>query len=134
MDCIDEDTSEIMDAVYHSLKQIFPSDLELIIHGQCTDSGGGGTKVALAREVQSRNIVHTHYLISTCSLHNLQTGLRNDMDTVLGVCGTDNKRDFVMNAMQIIHGAVNIQNWQEIEELRGLWKYVQEDEVENIEF
>ena len=60
MDCIDEDTGEIMDAAHHSLKRIFPSDLKLIIYGQCKDSSGGGTKSALAREVQSRNIAHAH--------------------------------------------------------------------------
>ena len=110
MDFTDEDTCEKMDAVHHSLKRIPPSDLELIIHGQYTDSGGGGTKAALAREMQSRNIAHVHYLISTYSLHNLQTGLRNAMETVLGVGGTDEKGEFVMNAMQMIHGAFNIQN------------------------
>ena len=56
------------------------------------------------------------------------------METVFGVGGTNEKGKFVMNAMQMIHGAFNIQNWQESEELRGLWKYVHEDEAENIQF
>ena len=51
MDYIDEDTSDIMDAVYHSLNIIFPSEVALIIHGQCTDSGGDGTKAAFARAI-----------------------------------------------------------------------------------
>ena len=51
---------------------------------------------------------------------------------VLG--GTDDKGDFVMNAMQMLHGAFNIQNWQEAEELREIWKYVQDDDVNNQKF
>ena len=49
--------------------------------------------------------------------------------TTLGVGWTDEKGDFSMNAMQMINGAFNIQNWWEREELRKLWKYMQEDEI-----
>lgn len=109
--CTDKDACEIMDAAHHSLKRIFPPGVELIIHGQCTDSGGGETKGAIARDVRSRNISHKHYLITTCSLHNLQSGLRNTIAIVLGIGGIDEKGDFVVNAMQMIHGAFNIQDW-----------------------
>ena len=84
--------------------------------------------------MQSRNIVHIHYLIAICSLYNLQTGLRNAIEAVIGVGGTDNKGEYVKNAMQIIYGAYKIQNWQETEELKELWKYVQEDDVNNQKF
>jgi len=36
-----------------------------------------------------------------------------------------------MNAMQMLHSAFNIQNWQELEELREIWKHVQDDDVSN---
>ena len=60
------------------------------------------------------------YLLGTCTLHNLQTALRNTVTHVLGEGGTNAKCEFRMNAMQILHGAYNIQNYHEVGELRGL--------------
>ena len=65
VDCIDENTEEIMDAIIHSLKRTFLLGVEIILRGQCTDSGGGGTKTALARDVTRRNVAHVHYLAGT---------------------------------------------------------------------
>ena len=45
--------------------------------------------------------------------------------------GGDEKGEFVMNVMQILHGTFNTQNWQEEEELREIWRYVQDDDVIN---
>ena len=39
-----------------------------------------------------------------------------------------------MNVMQMLHGAWNIQNWQEDEELDGLWKIIQEGNATEIKF
>ena len=51
-DCVDESTSQISDGIYHSLKRFFDNKL-FLVRGQCTDSGGGGTKLALARELEN---------------------------------------------------------------------------------
>ena len=44
------------------------------------------------------------------------------------------KGEPVMNVMQMLHGAYNLQNWQENEELHMLWQDVQEDDVINNKF
>lgn len=44
------------------------------MRGQCTDSGGGGTLFALVNNMKEYNLTHEHYLISSCTSHNLQTG------------------------------------------------------------
>ena len=84
IDCSYEDTFEISQAVEHSLKRIYPNELEISLRGKCTDIGGGGTKWALARELSKRNLTHAIYLVATCSLHNVQTYLRNTVQNVLG--------------------------------------------------
>ena len=85
--CIDKNIEEIMDAIMHSLKRTFPPGVEIILCGQCTDSGGGGTKAELAWNITRREVAHVHYLVGTCTLHNLQTGLRNAVEAVLGEGG-----------------------------------------------
>ena len=64
------------------------------------------------------------YLVGTCTLHNLQTALRNAVTHVLGEGGTNAKGEFRLNAIQMIHGAYNIQNYHEVDKLRGLWAYL----------
>ena len=129
VDCTDENTKDITDAIVHALRRTFSSGTAIVIRGQCTDSGGGGTKAALARSLAARNLSHPNYLVGTCSLHNLQTGLRNAVESVLGEGGQNNEGEYVMNVMQLLHGAYNIQNWQETEELKELWTYVQQEEI-----
>ena len=123
VNCTDENTNEIADAIMHSLKKLFPDRTSVRLYGQCTDSGGGGTKYALSAAMKERNLVGDFYLISTCSLHNLQTCLRNAVMNVLGEGGVDVNGAPVMNCMQMLHGAYNLQNWHEVDELSELWKY-----------
>ena len=134
IDCTDESTGEIVQALTHSLKRVFPTDIPIKLRGQCTDSGGGGTKDALKRELEKNELTAEDYLVTTCSLHNLQTCLRNAVVNVLGEGGNDDNGEPVMNVMQMLHGAWNIQNWQEDEELDGLWKIIQEGNATEIKF
>ena len=129
VDCTDEHTDDIADALTHSLQRLLPINLQIKIRGQCTDSGGGGTKFALAKALEQRDIVHETYLVSTCSLHNLQTCLRNAVVNVLGEGGMNEKNEPLMNVMQMLHGAYNLQNWQEDGELKQLWTYLSVDEA-----
>ena len=94
--------------------------------GQYTDSGGGGVKYALQRELTDKQMVADDYIVGTCTLHNLQTALRNNVTHMLGEGGTNEKGEFRMNAMQILHGAYNKHTNHEVEELRGLWAYLAE--------
>ena len=78
VDCTDENTKDTAEAITHALKRVFPQDVPIILMGQCTDSGGGGTLHALARELSALNLCNkTNYFVSSCTLHDLQTGLRN---------------------------------------------------------
>ena len=69
--CIDENTDKIANAMAHSLKRIFPDNVQVKIYGQCTYSGGGGTKQALAEAMRKLNIDGSFYVITTYSLHNV---------------------------------------------------------------
>ena len=74
-----------------------------------------------------------NYLISSCTLHNLQTALRNAVRNVLGdggMCNGEHK----LNMMQILHGCYNIQNWHETEELKEIWTYISEKESAHLKF
>ena len=56
VDYTDEDTDEIVGALEHSLRQLFPTDIPVCIYGQCTDSGGGGTLDALAWALETKGL------------------------------------------------------------------------------
>jgi len=84
--------------------------------------------------MQAKGMTHVHYLVTSCLLHNLQTGLRNGVQYVLGEGGTNDNGRYLMNAMQMPHGTYNIQNWQETEELKDLWSFVEEDELVKTKF
>ena len=74
-------------------------------------------------------MTHVYYLVVTYLLHNLHTGLRNEVQHVLDEGGMDDNGGYLMNSMEMIHGAYNIQNWQETEELNDLWSFVEQDEL-----
>ena len=124
VNCTDESTSEITDAISHSLRIIFLDNIEEWIYVQCTDSGGSGTKLVLSAVMHERDLVGYFYLISTCSLYNLQNCLRKAAIHVLGEVGVDKNGQPVMNCMQMLHRAYNLQNWQEFDELKQLWVYL----------
>ena len=68
----------------YSLTRLFPDGVEIELHGQCTDSGGGGTLKALADKLRSKFALHPHYIIASCKLHNVQTYLCNAVLNVMG--------------------------------------------------
>ena len=76
--CVNENTKDIHTGIQHSLTRFF-GDVNITLNGQCTDSGGGGTKFDLAREIESMHMNYENYLVVTYTLHNLQTSLRNDV-------------------------------------------------------
>lgn len=88
----------------------------------------------LKRELEKNELTAEDNQMTTCSLHNLQTCLRTAVVNVLGEGGNDDKGEPVMNVMQMLHGAWNIQNWQEDEELDGLWKIIQKGNATEIKF
>lgn len=135
VDCTEESTEAVVDALNHSLKKIFNNNnLESCISGQCTDSGGGGTLHALCRELKLRNLCSSNYITCSCSLHNLQTCLRNAIVNVMGDGGEDENGAYAMNCMQMLHGAYNLQNWAEHGELKQLHEFFQDDGINEFKF
>ena len=65
------------------------SNLRLIIHGVTNDSGGEGTLESLAGKLRSDpNLTCAKdFVFASCSLHNLQTALRNGIKDVVGEGG-----------------------------------------------
>ena len=124
VDCTDENSHDIAQAIKHSLKKIFPNNTPLI-YGQCTDSGGGGTGRSLFRELFELELTSPNYLITSCCLHNLQTALRNGIQLVMGEGGLLEDGTGKLNAMQLLHGAYNIQNWCEHDELKEIYLFTQ---------
>ena len=103
------------------------------LRGQCIDSDGGGTLFALATKIKECNLQLAHNLISSCTLHNLQTGLRHAVINILGDGGTDDG-EHKLNMMQMLHGCYNLQNWHELDELKEIWTYISEKECAYLEF
>eukprot|EP00957_Ditylum_brightwellii_P017808 1340370-Ditylum_brightwellii.AAC.1 len=42
-----------------------------------------------------------------------------------GEGGQNDSGAYNMNLMQLLHGAYNLQNLQRVDELKGLWKYIE---------
>ena len=61
-------------------------------------------------------------------MHDLQTALRNAVELVLGVGGKDADGNFLQAAMQMLHGAYNLQNWHEKEELKKMYEFIRREE------
>ena len=53
---------------------------------------------------------------------------------MLGEGGMDDNGGYSMNAIQMLHGAYNIQNWQKTEELKDLWIFIEQDELVKTKF
>ena len=124
VDCTDENSADIAKAMKHSLKRIFGDNEETIyLFGQCTDSGGGGTGMSLFCELEKLGLVARWYLVTSCVLHNIQTALRNGVQLVLGEGGLEEDGKGKMNAMQLLHGVYNIQNWCKHDELKDIYQY-----------
>ena len=127
IDQSDENTSEVCDGLMHSLTRLFGNDTVITIRGQCTDSGGGGTKNALKLAIFQQQSHHPAihierqlYVVGTCTLHNLQTAFKNAIVKVIGEGKLNDK-----NLSQMLHGAYNIQNYHEKDELCEMWIFVQ---------
>ncbi len=76
--------------------------------------------------MQKRNLCADNYLVVSCVLHNLQTCLWNGTKIVFGESGLDENGNGKQNCLQMLHGAYNIQNWREFDELRDIYLYVRE--------
>ena len=124
-DASGEDSTEVAKVIILSLNRLQEIDITLsfIVMGQCPDSGGG-TLFSLERAFRKLDLpgMHHFYLVGSCSLHNLKTALRNAIQHVFGEGGKDERGEHKINAMQLMHGMYNIQNYLTSDVLKTLWQ------------
>ena len=128
VDCCDEDFVDSAVAIEAELRRVWPPEMPIRLYGQCTDSGGGGTLFSLARDLKKLHLCAPEYFVDSCSLHDLQTALRNAAEQVLGVGRTDENSAHMQTAMQMLHGCYNLQNWHETDELKNIFEFVVKQE------
>ena len=114
-------TPKIWSSIHQSIRKFFnltriiTDDTPTKLRGQCSNSGGGGTLCTFTNQIKLHNIQHHNYLISSCTLHNLQTALQNAVVNVLGDRELEDS-EYKLNIMQVLNGCYNIKNWHESQE------------------
>ena len=68
--------------------------------------------------------MYPRFMVLSCSLHNLQTCLRNAVVKHLGEGGKTEKGEFKRNVMQLLHGMYNVQTYLEGSELKQKWNII----------
>ena len=117
-------------AIEHSLKKLGLEDI-FVLQGQAMDSGGGGTLHSLQRSLEARGLTAPLYRVCSCSLHNVQTCLRQCIQQVFGEGGTVDmvdpatkkvRKDYKKNAMQLLNGLYNLFTYLDVDEMRAIWE------------
>lgn len=120
--------------VKYSIKRLLKLDknLSLTIIGVVTDSGVGGTLSSFLRALAQVfhdstrvTVSHTAEFVS-CSLHNIQTCLRNGVLKSFGDSGTiindqGQHVSFKKNDLQLIYQIANIHNYVDVFLLESMW-------------
>eukprot|EP00957_Ditylum_brightwellii_P175400 13352624-Ditylum_brightwellii.AAC.1 len=70
------------------------------MNGQGTDSGGGGTELALEDKIKRIDLANDHYLVGVCSLNNVQI-FCNATEFALGREGQNPDGSYKQNVMQM---------------------------------
>ena len=118
VNCTDKDLTNNALAMKYALERVWPPELSIILYGQCTHSGGDGALFALARELKKLGLCAQDYFITSCTLQDFQTALRNGVEQVLGLCRTSGDGQYLHTSMQMLHGAYNTQNWHKTDEIK----------------
>jgi len=113
-------SSDCADGIESSMSRLKfnKTDDTHLLHGQNTDSGGGGTLDGLADELHKcphTTIGREKYLVSNCTIHAVQTQLRNAIVNVLGEGALER-----VNAMQLLHSVYRLQESIDLAE----WRHV----------
>ena len=89
IDASEGTTEACADAIAFSLRKLGGN---LMLQGQTTDSGGGGVLDGLATALSTRHqLCRRNYLTASCSLHNLQTSVKNPIVLTIGEGGLESK-------------------------------------------
>ena len=129
-------------AIAHSLKGKLPAVQPLILAGTASDSGGGGTGESLLASLRGEGCADENTRWLPCSLHNVQTPLRNAVEEVFGKGGSVERvleggkkvQDYLINAMQLMNGIHNIFSYLDIEVLKLAWEHANERLGTNVLF
>ena len=110
MDASDGTSEDCALAIKHSL---FKLGGDILLNGQCTDSGGGGVLEGLSSKLLELALCDSDYLVAACSIHALQLQLSNAVKKVIGHGGLDKR-----NALQMLHSVYDLQESLDMEEWR----------------
>ena len=113
-------------------KQQFGEDFQF--ESEKTNNSEGGTKFKLKKELISMGLVLKRHRVNTCSLHNLQTRLRNAVKEVLSEACTieqvidgnvvnEYKKHYAVTAWRV---GYNLFSYLEVEELSTFWDHASE--------
>lgn len=112
-------------AIKHSLVKMFGEEnVENILHGQMTDSGGGGTGNSFHRELSALSLTRSeeNYVQAFCTLHCIQLTLSAPVKDCIGEGGyCAREKRYSRNAMQLLHGLWNLQAHHEDSEFEDIW-------------
>lgn len=103
VDVAGKTANEIAKGVLHSFGKLFLSGTRRL-NGQCSDSGGAGLESVQTELVGIGVAVEDGYFVTSCMLHNLQSGIREPIKQLLGEGGIDNR-----TAMQVMHALYDLQ-------------------------
>ena len=123
-------SAEAAKAIAHSMRTKLAACMPVVLAGVTTDSGGGGTLHSLVECLVKEGVADNDTRVTSCSLHNVQTCLRNCVEEVFGAGGMSEtkvgrsiKRTFKMNAMQLMNGVFNLFTYLDLEVLKGIWEH-----------
>jgi hypothetical protein len=98
-------TKQCANAIVFSLKKLGGN---VLLQGQITNSGGGGVLDFLGDELAVRKACQMHYLVASCSIHNIQLSLSNPVKQLMGEGDLEKK-----NVMQLLHSVHDLQDSME---------------------
>ena len=93
-----------------------------------------GTGQKLYQVLNAVHLTGSGYMVISCCLHNLQTVLRNGVQMVLGEGGLDDDKNGKLNAIQLLHGVYDIQNWYKHDELKDMYLFTRREEGNEEQF
>ena len=88
-----------------------------LLHGQSTDSGGGGTLESLHTALKAEGLCspEDEYKIGNCTIHATQTQLKNAVQNTFGFGALDK-----INVMQLLHSVYRLQESIDLAEWRHI--------------
>jgi hypothetical protein len=110
IDASESTTNECADAIVASLKKVGSIRLQ----GQCTDSGGGGVLDGLHQAIAHRQLCRPGYLVTSCSLHNLQLSVANPIKQTMGegALGVKNVMQLVLHSIYDLQECLDNDVWK----------------------